>query len=74
MSLVLQAQYFNYYARQIGHFDKDRLVEILKINSNQKPFIIVAVGKIGDYSTAEEIYLKKDLQCHKKKIDIAKKI
>lgn len=74
MSLVLQAQQKNYYARQIGLFNKNKLINLLNINKNHNPYIIIVLGKIGDYSNIEKIYLKKDMTLFKKKTDIAKKI
>jgi len=74
MSLVLQAQQKNYYARQMGLFDKNKLTKLLNINKDHRPYVIIALGKIGDYSKIEEIYFKKDSQPHVKKTDIVKKI
>lgn len=74
MSLVLQAQKKNYYARQMALFNRNKLIKLLNINKNHHPYIIIALGKIGDYSNAEEIYLKKDFRSNIKRTDIAKKI
>ncbi len=74
ISLLLQAQSLGYYARQIGNCDTKKLKELLNFNKDHKPFIVIALGKIGDYSNIEEIYLKKDSQQHIKKTDITKKI
>lgn len=74
ISLILQAQQLGYYARQIGNCDTKKLKEILNLDKNYKPFVVIAMGKIGDYSKAEEIYLKKDFRPNPKKTDIAKKI
>lgn len=74
MSLVLQAQQKNYYARQMGLFNKNKLINLLNINKNHSPYVIITLGKIGDYSKIEEIYLKKDSQPHIKKTDIVKNI
>lgn len=74
MSLILQAQHLGFYARQIGNCNTKKLKELLNLNKDQKPFVIVAVGKIGDYSEIEETYLKKDSQPNIKKTNIAKKI
>lgn len=74
ISLILQAQQKNYYARQMGLFDENKLRKLLNINKDHNPYIIIALGKIGDYSNAEEIYLKKDFRSNQKKTDIAKKI
>ncbi len=74
MSLILQAQHLGFYARQIGNCNTKKLKELLNLNKNHKPFTVIALGKIGDYSKIEEIYLKKDFQSNVKKTDIAKKI
>lgn len=74
MSLILQAQQKNYYARQMGLFDENKLIKLLNINKDHNPYVIIALGKIGDYSNIEEIYFKKDFKLNIKKTDIAKKI
>jgi nitroreductase len=74
ISLILQAQQKKYYARQMGLFDRDKLVKILNINKDHHPFVIIALGKIGDYSKIKDVYLKKDFQLHVKKTTIVKKI
>ncbi|VVA43307.1 conserved hypothetical protein [Candidatus Roizmanbacteria bacterium] len=74
MSLILQAQHLGFYARQIGNCDTKKLKELLNLNKDHKPFVVVALGKIGDYSKVEEIYLKKDSQPNIKKTDITKNI
>jgi len=74
ISLLLQAQSLGYYARQIGNCDTKKLKELLNLNKDHQPFVVIALGKIGDYSNIEEIYFKKDSQQHIKKTDITKKI
>jgi nitroreductase len=74
VSLVLQAQSLGYCARQIGSCDKKKLKELLDLDKDHQPFVVIALGKIGDYSNIEETYLKKDSQPHEKKTNIAKKI
>jgi len=74
MSLILQAQHLGFYARQIGNCNTKKLKELLNLNKDHRPFVVISLGKIGDYSKIEEIYLKKDSQPHIKKTDIAKKI
>jgi len=74
MSLILQAQHLGFYARQIGNCNTKKLKELLNLNKDHKPFVVIALGKIGDYSKIEEIYFKKDSQLNIKKTDIAKKI
>lgn len=74
MSLILQAQYFGIFARQIGKCNTKKIKKLLNLHKDHKPFVVIALGKIGDYSKIEEIYLKKDFQPNIKKTDIAKKI
>ena len=74
MSLVLQAQHLGFYARQIGNCNKKKIKGLLNISKDQKPFVVIALGKIGDYSKIEDIFLKKDTNLFKKKTKIAKKI
>lgn len=74
MSLILQAQHLGFYARQIGNCDTKKLKKLLNLNKDHKPFTVVALGKIGDYSKIEKIYLKKDSQFNIKKTNIVKKI
>jgi len=67
LSLILQAQHYGYYARQIGHFDKEKLSLDLNIGKVKKPFIIIVIGKIGDYKNIEKLYLEKEIKDHPKK-------
>ena len=73
-SLVLQAHALGYYCRQVGNFDREKAKQMLKIPKEQKPFIIVTVGKIGDYKKAPESVLVLDTQKRERKTDIAKEI
>jgi nitroreductase len=74
ISLILQAQHLGFYARQIGNCDTIKLKELLNLDKNHNPFVVIALGKIGDYSQIEDVYLKKDFQLHIRKTEIAKKI
>lgn len=74
MSLVFQAQTFGYYARQMGLFDKEKIKKALRIDKDKDPCIVVALGKIGNYKNAGEIYLQKDIQPHPKKTKISEKL
>ncbi|PIP14715.1 hypothetical protein COW98_04230 [Candidatus Roizmanbacteria bacterium CG22_combo_CG10-13_8_21_14_all_35_9] len=74
MSLVLQAQHLEYYARQIGNCDTEKLRKLFNLNKDHQPFVVIAFGKLGNYKNIEEVYLQKDIQSHPKKTQIAKKI
>ena len=58
----------------MGLFDTNKLTKLLKIEKEHTPYIVIAMGRIGDYSKIEDLYLKKDTHERYKKTDIAKKI
>jgi nitroreductase len=74
MSLVLQAQHLGYYARQMGIFNKNKVKKIIPMDENAKPFVIIALGKLGNYENATEDIVQKDLTSSLRKTDIAKQI
>lgn len=74
LSLILQAQYLGYYARQMGLFDKEKAGKILKVSEYQKVFIIIALGKLGDYNNAPKEMIIKDMTSSIRKDEIAKEI
>lgn len=74
MSLVLQAQHLGYYSRQMGEFNKSKLVKLLSINKTHHPFVIIAIGKIGEYKNIDESILKRELIPRPRKKDFVKKL
>jgi nitroreductase len=74
MSLVLQTQHLGYYARQIGNCDTEKLKKIFNLEKDQQPFVVIALGKLGDYKDIEEVFLQKDIRPHPKKTQIVKKL
>ncbi len=74
MSLVIQAQSLGYYSHQMGGFDKDLIKESLTIKTPYYPWVVIAVGKIGDYSKADQILIDKDNKERKRKEVISQKI
>ena len=74
ISLVLQAQSLGYCARQVGNFDRQKAKNLLKLPDNHFPFVIVVLGKIGDYSKAPEEIVEMDLKPSLRKDEIARKI
>lgn len=60
MSLVVQAQSLGYYSHQMGGFNKDMVKEVLNIESPAFPWVAIAIGRIGDYSKADQILVDKD--------------
>lgn len=74
MSLVLQAQHLGYYCRQMGQFNKNELKKMLNLNSIHNPFVIIALGKLGDYRNIDEELLKRELELKPRKNDFVKKL
>lgn len=74
MSLVLQAQHLGYYSRQMGEFNKNKLIKLLTINKAHNPFVIIAIGKLGDYKKIDNELLKRELELKPRKNDFAKKL
>lgn len=72
MSMIVQAQSLGIYARQMGLFNVKKLQKLLSISQKHTPFIILAVGKIGDYRKIDQDLLKWELQKRKRKESIAK--
>lgn len=52
-TLVYQAQDLGYYTHQMGGFDREKAKELLK-DKNHIPWVLIAMGKIGDYEKAPE--------------------
>ncbi len=67
MSLVVQAQSLGYYSHQMAGFNKEMTKEILNIKPPAFPWVVIAIGKIGDYSKADQILIDKDNKTRKRK-------
>lgn len=74
MSLVIQAQSLGYYSHQMGGFNKDLVKESLTIKTPFYPWVVIAVGKIGDYSKADQILVDKDNKERTRKEEISQLI
>lgn len=74
MSLVLQAQHLGYYCRQMGKFNSGKLKKIISIDSEHNPFVIIALGKLGDYASIDDGLLKRELEIKPRKNDFVKKL
>jgi nitroreductase len=74
VSLILQATNMGYYARQMGIFKKAKLIKLLKIDSLHTPFVILALGKLGDYTKIDDALLERELSPHERKRDLAKRL
>lgn len=74
MSMITQAQSLGAYTRQMGLFDHNKLQKLLNISNEYEPFVVLAVGKIGDYSKIGEELLDRELQKRERKTNISKKL
>ncbi len=74
ISLILQAQKLGYFARQIGLFDKEKVKKIFRLEKNFEPFIIIALGKIGNYKKAPKEIIQMELDPKPRKTDIWKEV
>ena len=74
MSLVLQAQHLGYYCRQMGDFNKNKLVKLFNIDINHFPFVIIALGKLGDYKNIDNKLLERELDPRPRKKDFVRKL
>jgi nitroreductase len=74
ISLILQAQSLGYFARQMGLFDKEHVKIMFKLEKNLEPFIIIALGKIGDYTTAPDTIIELERDPRPRKTDLAKEL
>lgn len=72
MSLVLQAQSLGYYARQMGMFDKEKVKTFVKLKKNMEPFVIIALGSIGNFTKASKLIMDFELDLRPRKTTIAK--
>lgn len=74
ISLILQAQSLGYYSRQMGLFDKQRVKKIFSLEKNLEPFIVIALGKIGNYTNAPKEIIEMELDSRPRKINIFKQL
>lgn len=70
MSMITQARSSNVYCRQIGIFNHRKILKLLNINNEQEPFVVVAVGKIGDYKKIGQELFVKEFQKRERKANI----
>ncbi len=52
-TLVYQAQDLGYYTHQMGGFNQEKAKELVK-DKNHIPWVLIAIGKIGDYEKAQK--------------------
>lgn len=72
--LILQAQSLGYYSRQIGLFDKQKLKRFFKLEKGLDPYIIIAIGRIGDYQNASQQIIDYELDPRPRKTNIVKEL
>lgn len=74
LSLILQAQSLGYYSRQMALFDKQKVKEWFKLEKKLEPYIIIAMGRIGDYKKASQQVIDYELDPRPRKINLVKKL
>lgn len=57
-TLVYQGQILGYYSHQIGGFDAEKAKAL--VNPNHTPFVLIALGKIGNYENQNESLINRD--------------
>lgn len=73
-SFVLQAQSLGYYARQMGLFDKKKVKTMILLEKYMEPFVIIAIGKIGNYTQAPQEIIKLERDPRPRKTNIAQEL
>jgi len=74
MSLILQAQSLGYYARQMGLFDKEKVRMMIPLLTTLEPFVIIALGNIGNYTKAPQEIIDMELDPRPRKTKISKEL
>jgi nitroreductase len=74
LSLILQAQSLGYYSRQMALFDKQKVKAFFKLEKNHEPYVIIAMGKIGNYKNASKQIIGYELDPRPRKTDLAKEL
>ncbi|MEI6533470.1 MAG: nitroreductase family protein [Candidatus Roizmanbacteria bacterium] len=73
--LTLQAQSMGYYSRQMAGVDTVKAHELLSINADHEVFVVIALGKLGNYEDLkDEMILEKEKMPRVRKDNIASKI
>jgi len=66
-TLVYQAQILGYYTHQMAGFDKEKAKGL--VDKNHTSFVLIALGKIGDYEKADEKLVEMDKTPKERKKD-----
>ncbi|GIW62297.1 MAG: nitroreductase [Patescibacteria group bacterium] len=67
-TLVYQAQILDYYTHQMGGFNKDKAKKL--VDENHQPWVMIALGKLGDYAKAPNDILESDKKPRIRKNDV----
>lgn len=59
-TLVYQAQILGYYSHQMAGFDKEKAKTL--VDKNCIPWVMIALGKLGDYEKAPEKIIEMDFK------------
>ncbi len=74
LSFILQAQSLGYYSRQMALFDKQKVKRFFKLEKNSEPYVVIAMGKIGDYKNASKQVLDYEYSPRPRKTDLVKEL
>lgn len=74
MAAIVEAQSLGIYSRQMGMFDRDGIVKLLKIPAENVPTVVIAMGRLGDYAKVSDAMLEKEMKGRVRKSVITKKI
>lgn len=74
LSIVLQARQLGYYCRQMALFNKEKVKRYFKLKKYFEPFIIIALGNIGNHDTAPKQIINYELAPRPRKTAIFEKL
>jgi len=63
--LIYQAQILGYYTHQMAGFDKEKAKNL--VEKSHTPFVLIALGKIGDYEKADPKIVEMDKEKKERK-------
>lgn len=72
-TLVYQAQDLGYFTHQMAGFDREKAKEIVS-DKNHIPWVMIALGRLGDYEKENEELIKRDFAKVERKNEIFKEI
>ena len=74
LSLILQGQSLGYYGRQMGLFDKRKMKALMPLEKDMEPKVVIALGKIGDYTNAPKEIMETELDPRPRKTTISQEL